>query len=631
MSLIVYFSSEDNRILSFNKYDDIIATKEYYQEKTIKYIEGKTTFKYYPFRDFEIIYKGNIKDITLTLRLFFNENNPLDISLYETPIGSTIFKIHQKEYHDKLYDIEISNGYNSKKLNIYHLFGKVKVQILVNNNIYEDNGKKYETYLSLTPTFTHWNDIKKLLNDFSKRQQVIYDYDCTLTRDIEFDDSLSSSFELGLLILKKLYSEMEIVLEMFQYHYRLSRVSISKDCNQINKSTQKIRRPNSIQFVIGNTKKIPLKLVDQQYTKSYDIYENYIVKKAIDLFCMINKIQIEKIRNNINQIPISKNKHKVTDRNPEKIETLGRMKNEHETLLSKCNMIKNKSPLTNLSPLRNITKTRSNLLLYNPKYRAIYNILKKLCGIPRLTIYSIENLSDNVKQLNDLYEEWLFLLLRESFVNLNFELVQDLLIEEYTGQVVQVGEKDEATAIFYSPNKKYCIKIFREKIYQKGSKDKSGYGVLDPYQNEEEYWNEIIVHIEKDPYNNKPRNIMRSKRCPDVSIEIFPINNYQNVPLDIITLDCHFSDRPDIKKFMYRDNIVIFNQKVKDQNNILKPKRIVSAAIDVYWGKSDKLIDNYNPIYECCYSLPVNYQCSKNIEGLFSKRLLRNNLKYLIE
>lgn len=616
-----YLDKDQDILIEFDSSIDIPKSKQYFIS-----LQSQQDRRY--FDDLQIRFE---KD-----EIPKNSKVTLDIISF-TDIKSSIPLIRDKDYPIyKLGNSDITALYRygicyeekrRESLPIQLLFGRVDLELLVDDKLYysENLTKPCHTSIHLFPSIVKEYELIKLIQDLRDKLYIVSSLENSLKSFIDTTSNENDILSTHYLIVEKIFKKLKRILINFRLNRTINRNIAFLNHKLICKKKGKLISPKMI--TVSKTKKI-ISVVDRIPSSNIKLAENYLVKHFFNKYLEQIEIIKTQAKKNIDQIQgnLSKLKteneyiHRSYKNNIDTIDELNKIiisciqiKQYVKRTKTYQELKKESIPYNQSAEYFNI-----NALVFNSRYKVIYSFLQTMRILPSLNYNSIHDLEISVSQLNKLYEEWTFYLLREVMNGSEFKLIKikDLIQESFTKKVQQSGTQTSIME-FETNSHEYIIKVFREKVYPfiDMSKEKRSYGLI-PKMYKDKYlkvvWGDIKESlIDRGKKSEKDTEAeYRGKKCPDISIEIFKRED-NIIPCKIITLDCRFSKSPDAMKFAYADTIVLFDGKEVED--------IVKVAGCIYWGTAEKREKFRNEVAErrSCYNINLNPSCAKNLMNFF--------------
>ena len=522
----------------------------------------------------------------------------------------------------------------SKSLGIDNLFGLIVLSIYVNGLLYIDpiTNRKCTTQIHLFPNFVSFEDLSVLIEDFNKKQLSI----------LSIDDSLQSFFsekhwnsfsneEMHFEVISRIYNNTINILSGLKLATEISRKSVHLDSSHLYHRKGSLKAPQKIEF---RQNRSICYAVDRIPFQNKDLIANRLIKKLLLIFIANCNSLSPRISENINdKLDTGHISYKENKLHREKlkvqINSISHMRGHFEKVIRRKDFAKD------VTYVAQIPHVNINTLQHDFRYKKLNYFLRLLTLLPDYKNYSYKNLKLNVQQLDKLYEDWCIFTLHDIFEENEFQdffsPVNGLQTESYTKHVKQSGTSLPILE-YKSKSNKYHIKIFREKVYQVFNENTAfpASGILARESKTSFFLSEVFdqakdllysydgirandpdIHAKKSDYELKK---YRTKRCPDISIEIFDLSLPQSDLPSIVTLDCHFSKNKKIEKFAYMDTICGY-KTISDYNN-KKPIKLVTHALDIFWGIKG-YVPNY-PRYTNCFHINLNPSSKDSLKKFFT-------------
>lgn len=602
----VYLDNKNGIELVFDYEKDIEKSKNYFKE--LKSDSLKQDY----FKNFRIVDCRGVKKIELAL------------PQVEPDEYFTLVKTNDNSFEIEDIDLDKLNR-NKVDLSVWQLYGVTDLIIKIIYDRGDEENKK--TKIFIKPSFVSERDLEGIITSLQEKKFINLSFEPSL-KSFLIQSSLNNTTESHFYILRKVFETFTNFKKELKLNSAIKRKVVEVNYNTLCKTKGRLYAPQKI--IINQHNKIT-KILDRKPIISYDLAENNLISDFFLKFLSTAKNIYENIDIDINrenqlikELTDYKIHHPAYDKNKEnyKVKRLEEIKDE---CMRMANYISS-DYLYKLISTEKVHKSKSTVVYanaynYNPYYKKIHKLLKLLNSVLSFNYFTLSDIEEDIEQLNELYQEWTIYVIESVLSSEIFRLTKtkDLLKENFTKKIRRSAIK-ESILEYKTSDGKYCIKIYNEKIYKSISRNECnfklslpdyGFFELADKKNECEVYNCYKhEHIDTKKYF--------SKKCPDMSMEIFEENDLI-IPTKIITFDCKFSENSQHNhyKYAYADTIRLF------KDNFDKPERIVVSANCIYWGKGKTQNFLKNEIN--CYDISLNPTSESNLEKFFIF-LVSNNI-----
>jgi len=569
--LQVYLDAKESIVLTFDKEKDLINSK-------LLHLKKSSSNKWYtPLRKFRIKDKLNSEDLTrISVKLELGN----DLITLKTSIVAGDLEIDEE---NKLRNFKLIDGSNFP---VQHWIGRAKLQLFYDDlPLMYDENNYYETEIEFISMLLGETDYEKLLKQLNKDNIKMYsELDGKFRRfaDLQKSKNPEISEVLKYQWIDKLYSEYKSLLKDINFNHQICRESYSVSLRNF-KHNIKLHNPK-IQFTKKKNRLMPARIINNKIISNFNTPENLRIKILASEFNNYFVQHQQSISKDIRKILIHRDEKNITHKSYlntyEKLPNYTDIRSSLQRSITETKKTLNDTILQKIS-IKDNSKTLivSNSTKYDTNQLRMLVIYKKLKDSLNYFNVSEEQFPFRIVQVTDLYEQWVIVQLKSALFNLGFQMDRDFEHNDWQGGITQ-----GSNSIFYSPDGNFELKVYYEKeynFYKKKDKQQYLYGIETRKDKKHNFW---IKQILSSDWKSKVKNLV-TKRCPDISIEIFKMECKSKIPDGIITIDPHFSPISSLKKFAYQDNIVSFFEndlKYKD-----KSKRLVWSSFDVFAGNDN--------------------------------------------